>query len=99
MSTTESKDPGALALARVAHETAQAYRNAVGDFAAHLAWELLTPQQQDTAYARAFFFLNNPDAKFTAVHNALELADDKERAAAAIFHGVIRAICREQARA
>ncbi|MDD0837903.1 hypothetical protein PSQ40_04895 [Curvibacter sp. HBC61] len=96
--TTETTDPGILAIARVAHEATQAYARSAGDYATQQAWEALDAKDQKTAVARVCFFLDNPAAEPGSVHNALELQDSTQRAKAFIFHGVVRAIAREQAR-
>lgn len=90
-----------LPLARVAHEVVGAFAQANGDYT-YPAWALLDFDSQEHAMKKVTAYLNNPDltpGALMAKTNALLTMTDRQRVAECIFHGVVRAICREQSRA
>lgn len=86
------------AIARVAHEVVAAHSVAYGDYSTP-PWESLPDKDKAHTCAKVAAFLNNPGLHPTAQHGvAVATMSASERAAAYVFHGVVHAIAREQAR-
>lgn len=91
-------DPLVLSIARVAHEVVGAHNAAYGDYVG-LSWEQLPEAEQAHARAKVAAFLNAPGLSPTSQHGpAVATLSSSQRAAAAVFKGVVTAIAREQAR-
>lgn len=86
------------AIARVAHEVVAAHSVAYGDYTTP-PWEKLPDKEKAHTCSKVAAFLNNPGLHPTAQHGpAVATLSASERAAAYVFHGVVHAIAREQAR-
>ncbi|GKS73674.1 hypothetical protein AVME950_02280 [Acidovorax sp. SUPP950] len=86
------------AIARVAHEVVAAHSVAHGDYTTE-PWESFPEKDKARTCARVAAFLNNPGLHPTAdLGPAVATLSATERSAAYVFHGVVHAIAREQAR-
>lgn len=96
---TNTADDGLVkAIARVAHEVAAAHTAAYGDYSTK-PWERLSLPEQRHVRSKVAAFLNNPKLHPTAEHGPMVATlSSSQRAAAYVFHGVVHAIAREQAR-
>ncbi|RYF44306.1 MAG: hypothetical protein EOO27_43690 [Comamonadaceae bacterium] len=88
----------ALSIARVAHEVCSALAVSNGDYSTK-PWEALPQGDQDRLQARVMGFLNNPEMHPTSdLGPAVATLSASARSSAYVFHGVVHAIAREQAR-
>lgn len=96
---TNTADDGLVkAIGRVAHEVVAGHNTAYGNYTTP-PWEALTDKDKAHTCAKVAAFLNNPQLHPTAQHGpAVATLSASERAAAYVFHGVVHAIAREQAR-
>lgn len=92
-------NPLVLSLARVAHEVVGALATAHGDYT-HKPWERLDDAGQKACTDKVAAYLATPGMTPNQAMgvNALVTMTERQRAGEYVFHGVVRAICREQSR-